>query len=59
MQLSYHGATYSYEPQTVEMVETTIKCQFLGRKTMLRVAKQQTSERVRHDLKYRGVSYRA
>jgi len=59
MKLSYHGATYTYAPRHIEMIETDIDCCFLGKTTKLRVAKPVPSQQVHRTLTYRGVRYQS
>ena len=57
MQLSYHGAKYTFVDPGVETIETDITCQFMGQKTKMRVAKRLPASRATNQLKYRGRTY--
>ncbi|MEO0760047.1 MAG: DUF4278 domain-containing protein [Cyanobacteria bacterium J06648_16] len=57
MKLFHLGATYTFTTQTIETVETDIKCHFLGKTSNLRVAKQVQGGHARQTLTYRGIRY--
>ena len=59
MTLTYHGAKYTFTPQTIETVESSIECKFRGQVSKLRVPKAIPAKPVVHTLTYRGVRYQA